>query len=95
LKKLLDETPVSHEIRERIRSRIGRDFGGKHVLKSSPRSSSESLDQIRAEARQEWLKLRQVQTKESSESEIGRSADRHSKDNAKDLGLEFDDDSNE
>jgi hypothetical protein len=95
LKKLLDETPVSREIRERIRGRIGRDFGAKHELKSTPRSSSESLDQIRAEARQEWLKLRQVRTKESSESEIGRSADRHSKDNAKDLGLEFDDDSNE
>jgi hypothetical protein len=51
LNKLLDDTPVSQEIRERIRSRIGRDFGTKHELESTPRSSAESLDHIRAEAR--------------------------------------------
>ena len=95
LNKLLDDTPVSQEIRERIRSRIGRDFGAKHELEPTPRFASESLDHIRAEARQKWLQLRQLQTKESSDSEIGRSANRPGKDNAKDLGLEFDDDSSE
>jgi hypothetical protein len=95
LKKLLDETPVSQEVRERIRSRIGRDFGAKHELASTSHTSSENLDQIRAEARQEWLKLRQAITKESSDSEIGRSANIPGKHNAKNRGLEFDDDSNE
>jgi hypothetical protein len=42
LKGLLDDTPVSLEVRERIRSRIGRDFGAKHKMESMPRSSSTS-----------------------------------------------------
>ena len=54
LKVLLDETPVSEEVRDRIRSQIARDFGAKHALKSTARSSSESLEQIRAHARLEF-----------------------------------------
>jgi hypothetical protein len=46
LKKLLDETPVSQEVRERIQKRIGRDFDA------------------------------------SSDSEVGRSANKPGKDNA-------------
>ena len=63
LKELLAETPVSEEVRDRIRSQIGRDFGAKHALESTPRSSSESLQQIRAEPRQDCLKLPQIPTK--------------------------------
>jgi hypothetical protein len=95
LKNLLEETPVSREVRERIRSQIGRDFGAKQALQSTPRSSSQSLDQIRAEARQDWLKDRQVSTKESSDSEIGRSANRLDKENSRDHGRGFDDDPKE
>lgn len=95
LEKLLDETPVSQEARDRIRSQIGRDFGAKHALESTPRSSSESLEQIRAEARQDWSKLRQLSTKESSDSKIGRSANRLDQENARDNGLEFDNESEE
>ena len=76
LEKLLDETPVSAEVRDRIRSHIARDFGVNHDLESTPHSSSESLEQIRAQARQDWLKLRQEPTKEPSDSNIGRSKDR-------------------
>jgi hypothetical protein len=93
LEKLLDETPVSAEVRDRIRSQIARDFGAKHALESTPRSSSESLEQIRVQARQDWLKLRQVPTKESSDSDIGRSKGRFENETARDRGLEFDDDS--
>ena len=41
LKKLLDETPVSQEVRERIRSQIGRDFGAKHALERTPQKGKE------------------------------------------------------
>jgi hypothetical protein len=34
LRKLLEETPVSDEVRERIRSRIVRDFGANQDLKA-------------------------------------------------------------
>jgi len=95
LQKLLDEMPVPDAVRERIRSQIGRDFGAKHALTSTLRSSSENLEQIRAEARQDWLKLRQMPGKERSDSDIGRSADRLDKENARDGGLEFDGDSND
>jgi hypothetical protein len=44
LEKLLDETPVSQEARDRIRGQIGRDFGAKHAMESTSRSSSESLE---------------------------------------------------
>jgi hypothetical protein len=37
LRQLLDETPVSQELRERIRSRIGRDFGANQELETTPR----------------------------------------------------------
>ena len=37
LKKLLDETPVSDEVRERIRSRIIGDFGANRELETTPR----------------------------------------------------------
>ena len=91
LKVLLDETRVSEEVRDRIRTQMGRDFGAKHALDSTPHASSANLERIRAQARQDWLKLRQIPTKESSASEIGRSAKRLDQDSARDDGLEFDD----
>ncbi len=51
------------------------------------------LEQLRARAQQDWLKLRQMPTRESSGSEIGRSKDRFENENPRDRGLEFDDDS--
>jgi hypothetical protein len=95
LKELLDETPVSQEVRDRIRSQMGRDFGAKHELESTSRSTSEGLEQTRAEARQDWLNLRQMPTKESLDSEVGCSANRPDKESARDYGLEFDDDPKE
>jgi hypothetical protein len=92
LEELLDETPVPQEVRDRIRSQMVRDFGAKQALEATPRSSSANLEQIRAEARQDWLRLRQMLTKESSESEIGRSARTLDEENARDHGLEFNDD---
>jgi len=95
LKELLADTPVSEKIRDRIRNQIGRDFGAKHALDSTPRSSSENLEQIRAEARQDWLKLRQVPTKENPDSKLDRAANELSKEDARDHGLEIDDDPNQ
>ena len=86
LKELLAETPVSEEIRDRIRSQIGRDFGAKHAVESTPR-----LEKIRAEARQDWLKLRQRPTKEIPDSELDRAANKLGKEDARDGGLEIDD----
>jgi len=88
---LLDDTPVSEEVRDRIRNQMGRDFGAKHALDSPPPSSSKNLEQIRAQARQDWLTLRQMPATESSDSEIGRPAKRLDQDNARDGGLELDD----
>ena len=88
---LLDDTPVSEEVRDRIRNQMGRDFGAKHALDSPPPSSSKNLEQNRAQARQDWLTLRQMPATESSDSEIGRPAKRLDQDNARDGGLELDD----
>jgi hypothetical protein len=46
LKALLDETPVSKEVRDRIRNQMSRDFGAKHALDSTPHSSPANLEQI-------------------------------------------------
>jgi len=91
LKVLLDETPVSEEVRDRIRNQMSRDFGAKHDLDSTPDSSSAKLEQIRAQARQDWLKLRQTPAKEHPESEIGRSTKGLDQENARDDGLDLDD----
>ena len=95
LEKLLDETPVSEEIRERIRSQIARDFGAKHALESTSHSPSEKPRTDSGAGRQDLLKLRQVPARESSGSEIGCPKDRFENENARDRGLEFDDDSKE
>jgi hypothetical protein len=87
LEKLLDETSVAQEVRDRILSQMGRDFGAKHALESTPRSSSTSLEQ----ARRDWFQLHQMPTKESSDS----ATNRFDEVNARDRGLEFDDDSKE
>lgn len=91
LKVLLDETPVSEKVRDRIRNQMGRDFGAKHTLDATPNSSSANLEQIRALARQDWLKLREIPAKESPDSEIGRPAQGIDLDNARQDGLELDD----
>ncbi len=91
LKVLLDETPVSEEVRDRIRNQMSRDFGSEHALDSTPDSSSAKLEQIRAQSRQDWLKLRQKPVKESPGPEIGRSATELDQDHARDDGLELDD----
>ena len=38
LEELLDETPVAQEVRDRIRSQMGRDFRAKYGLESTPLS---------------------------------------------------------
>jgi hypothetical protein len=91
LKVLLGETPVSEEVRGRIRNQMSRDFGAMHTLDSTLDSSSANLEQIRAQARQDWLRLRQVSAKDHPESEVGRSAKGLDQENARDDGLERDD----
>jgi len=95
LNALLKETAVSQQVRERIQSQMCRHFGEKHALDSTPRSPSESLDDIRAQARRDWSKLRRIPTKEISDSELDRSANKVGKEDARDHGLELDDDSSE
>jgi hypothetical protein len=94
LKELLDETPVSKRFATESKVRLGATLAVNRELKSTTRSSSERLERIRAEARQDWLKHRQTSTKkESSNSKIDPSANRLDQERARDDGLEFDDDS--
>lgn len=93
LNALLDETPISGEVRSRIRAHIARDFGPQREHQRTVSAGPQSLEQIRAQARQDWLKLRQTQSKEASDPELGRSPKRRGKHQPRHQGHEIDDES--
>ncbi len=97
---LLDRTPIGEEARNRIRGYIIRDFSAQAALsESSERGASaeqrppvarssafEEMREIRAQARENWLKLRRQQTAKSQESGADRTADPEHDDVAKESG---------
>jgi hypothetical protein len=73
---LLDQTSVNKEVRERILADVASDFGARKTLDenrecretgrqgpSTPASST--LEEIQAQGRKDWLKLRRQQTERS------------------------------
>ena len=69
---LLDQTPVSEEVRRRIHTHIANDFGAQEELDDAQQTQdtgrqsvrakgSLSLEEIRAQARKDWLRLREQQ----------------------------------
>jgi hypothetical protein len=105
LLSLLDQTPVGEDTRDRIRTYISKDFSaGRALGESSERNASgehrtpiaksarEEMEEIRAQARKNWLKLRRQQAANSREPE-GDSADsRQLHDAPKDVGKGADED---
>jgi hypothetical protein len=100
---LLDQTPVSEEVRGRIHTHIAKDFGvqkeldgaqqGQETGRESIRATgSLSLEEIRAQARKDWLKLRQQQRGESLASKPDRNHGQQHDDPLKDHGTSIDDD---
>jgi hypothetical protein len=82
LSALLDETPVSGEVRSRIRAQIARDFGAKMENQPTPSASSSNLELIRA---------RKTQSKEASDPQLDRSPKRRGKHKVRDQGREIED----
>ncbi len=100
---LLDHTPVSGEIRQRIRAHIARDFAAGSVMhgirhgrenaeEPIPTTGALSLEEIRAQARKDWLKSRQQQSGESSLCEAEQAHGQERNDLPKDRGMGLDDD---
>src|SRR5216683_3664335 len=103
---LLDQTPVSKETRDRIRAYINGDFGAQNILdgaaarsqtemESIPTKGSLSLEEIRALARKDWLKLREQKRGESPSGEPDRSHGQERNNPPKDHGIGLDDDTTE
>src|SRR6185437_13135923 len=103
---LLDQTSVSEETRDRIRVYVAGDFGAENVLDGAttrsqaeleqiPPRGSLTLEEIRALARKDWLKLREQRRRESLSGEPDRSQGQERNDPAKDHGTELDDDTTE
>jgi hypothetical protein len=104
---LLDQTPVSEETRDRIRVYVAGDFGAQKALDEvGTRSQAElepiptrgllSLEEIRALARKDWLKLREQQRGESLSGERDRKSQGQEGDNPPiDSGIGLDDDTTE
>jgi hypothetical protein len=103
---LLDQTPVSEEVRGRIHTHIAKDFGVQKELDGAqPRhetghesvraTGSLSLEEIRAQARKDWLQLRQQQRGESLSGNPDRNPGLRHDDPLKDHGRSIDDDERE
>jgi hypothetical protein len=103
LLELLDQTPVSEETRDRIRVYVAGDFGAQNVsdgvatrgqteMEPIPTRGSLSLEEIRALARKDWLRLREQRRGESLSGEADRSHGQERNDPPKDHGIGFDDD---
>jgi len=103
---LLDKTPASEEVRRRIHTNIANDFGAHKQLdeaqqrkvtwrESMGAKGSLSLEEIRAQARKDWLKLREEQRGESRSDEADRNHDQRHDDPLKDYGAGIDDDATE
>jgi hypothetical protein len=106
LLSLLDQTPVDEETRDRILTYITTDFSARRTLnESSERSATreqrmpiaklsafEEMEEIRAQGRENWLKLRRQQTTKSQEPGADSTDGRERNDLAKDVGKGADDD---
>jgi hypothetical protein len=106
LLSLLDQTPVDEETRDRIRTYITADFSARRTLnESSERSATreqqmpiaklsafEEMEEMRAQGRENWLKLRRQQTAKSREAGADSTEGRERDDLAKDVGKGADDD---
>jgi hypothetical protein len=106
---LVDQTAVADEVRERIRTYITKDFSPamsldesqgqeSHRGKHSPiedRSVFEEMEEIRAKAAQDWLKLRRRQTGRSYDIGADRTGGRERDDLANESGTEADEDTPE
>ena len=95
LNALLDETPVSGEVRSRIRAHIARDLGAQREQQPTVSEDSSSLEQIRAQGRQDWPKRGQSQSQEASDPKLDRSPKRRGKHQLRDQGHEIDEESSE
>src|SRR5450631_2106107 len=103
---LLDQTPVSEEARGRILTHIAKDFGVQKELdgtQQGPETGHESiraagalsLEEIRAQARKDWLKLREQQRGELLSGKPDRNHDQEHDNPPKDHGTSIDDDTTE
>ena len=103
---LLDQTPVSEEVRGRIHTHIAKDFGVQNELDATqqgPETERESiraagslgLEEIRAQARKDWLKLRQQQRGEALSGKPDRNRDQQYDNPRRDHGTGIDDDTTE
>src|ERR1700737_1057336 len=100
LLSLLEHTPVDDETRNRIRTHITTDFGARRAhSETSERSASgeqrlpiarssalEELQETRARAREDWLKLRRQQTAKLQQPEVGKTSGQERDDVAKESG---------
>jgi hypothetical protein len=97
---LLDKTAIDEEIRDRVRATIAKDFAASKVLdeardageaeKLRP-SATDSLEEIRAQGRKDWLKPRRRQAERSPRSRPDHSLDPDRKPLAEDFGIESED----
>jgi len=103
LLELLDQTPVSKEARDRIGVYISGDFAAQNVsdgaatrsqteMEQIPAKGSLSLEEIRALARKDWLKLREQQRGESLSGDPDLTQGRERTNSPKDHGKGLDDD---
>ena len=90
-----DAATAAEEVRSRIRAQIARDLDAQRVHQPAASEGSPNLEQIRAHARQDWLKQKKTLSKESSDPELGRSTNRRGKQKLNDQGHEIDDESSE
>ena len=104
LLSLLDQTPIGEDTRDRIRTYITKDFSpGRTLDEDSERNASrerrrqiakssafEEMKAIRAQGRENWLKLRRQQTAKSHEHRSDPTDGRELGDVAKDVGKEAD-----
>jgi len=106
LLSLLDQTPVGEDTRDRIRTYIAKDFSAGKTLSESPERSAsrgqrrpiakssafEEMKAIRAQGRENWLKLRRQQTAKSHEPGADSTGSRELDDAANDAGKGADED---
>ena len=99
---LLDQTPVSEEVRHRIRAYVAGDFSAENVLdEGATRGRNEveppvrgalSLEEIRALARKNWLRMREQRHEKSPPVEQDQTKDQERNGPLLDQGTELDDD---
>jgi hypothetical protein len=99
---LLDQTSVNKEVRERILADVARDFDARKTLDESRECretgrqgpstpASSTLEEIQAQGRKDWLKLRRQQTERSLTPGPDRTHNQERNDLPKDTGKGVDD----